>query len=60
MAYVRKTRDEYELEGFFRETGRWEYILTAEDFKDAKEQIKCYRENDPRPYRITKHRVPNN
>lgn len=60
MAYVRKTHDEYELEGYYRESGSWEYILTAEDWKDAKEQIKCYRENDPRPYRIKKRRIPNN
>jgi hypothetical protein len=55
MAYIRKTYDEYELEGYYY--GSWEYILTAENFKDAKEQIKCYRENDSRPYRIVKHRI---
>ncbi len=57
MAYVRKTRDEYELEGWYKESGAWEYIVTAEDMKDARGLIKCYRENDPRPYRIRKRRV---
>ena len=55
MKYVRKTRDEYSLEGLF--AGRWEYICTAEDKKDAMELLQCYGENDPRPYRIIKRRV---
>ena len=58
MAYVRKTYDEYTLEGYYHETKSWEYILTAEDRKDAKEQYKCYLKNDPRPYRIVKRRIP--
>ncbi len=55
MKYVRKTRDELELYGVFE--GRWEYICTAEDKDDAKQLLKCYRENDPRPYKIVKRRV---
>lgn len=50
-------RIEYELEGYYRETG-WEYILTGENRADAREQMKCYQENDPRPYRIRKRRIP--
>ena len=55
MKYVRKTRDELELYGVFE--GRWEYICTAEDANDAKQLLQCYRENDPRPYKIVKRRV---
>jgi len=60
MAYVRKTHDEYEIECFYTESGSWEYVLTAENHRNARDILKDYRNNDPHPYRIKKRRVPNN
>jgi len=39
--YKRKTEDEWELHGDYGYGD--DYILTCEDYKDAKEQLKCYR-----------------
>lgn len=61
-----KYRYEKVLQGFF---GSWEDLVASEDtdssfrFKSAadraafKDDIKAYRENDPRPYRVVKRRV---
>ena len=57
MAYVRKTRDEYSIEGLY--CGEWSTECYCEDRKDAREQLRCYRENCPdTAFRIAKHRVP--
>ncbi len=55
MAYVRKTVDEYDIEGYYN--GEWEVECTESTFKDAKAQIKLYRENAPNAYRIRKRRI---
>ncbi len=55
MAYIRKTRDEYEIQG---NCGYgWEVETTEENWKDAKAQAKCYRENVNYPIRIVKKRI---
>jgi len=55
MAYVRKTYDEYEIQG---NCGYgWDCETTEETWKDAKAQAKCYRENVNYPIRIVKKRV---
>ena len=55
MAYIRKTRDEYEIQG---NCGYgWEVETTEETWKDAKAQAKCYRENVNYPIRIVKKRI---
>ena len=55
MAYVRKTKDEYEIQG---DCGYgWEMETTEETYKAAKAQAKCYRENVNYPIRIVKKRV---
>lgn len=54
--YIRKTRDEYNIEGNYGYG--WDYIITAEDKKDAKRLLKEYQENESNyPHRIKKHRV---
>jgi len=52
----RKTKDEYQLEGFY--DGEWGYLLSEDTYVDAQRQKRCYMENDPRAYRIRKRRVP--
>jgi len=45
MAYVRKTRDSFELQANYGYG--WEIETTEETRKLAREQIKCYRDNVP-------------
>ena len=45
MAYVRKTHDEWELWGDYGYGP--DYILTELSYKDAREQLRCYNENEP-------------
>jgi len=45
MAYQRKTRDEYEIQGKYY--GKWELETTETTYKEAREQLKTYRENVP-------------
>lgn len=55
--YKRKTRDEWELQGFYHPYG-YETLTTEETRQEALEQLKCYRENEPHTsYRIVKKRV---
>ncbi len=59
MAYVRKTKDEYQLLCNYGYGDGWEEVLTEGTFKEAKERKKEYMENMPQyPYRIVKKRVP--
>lgn len=45
MAYVRKTVDEYQIHGNY---GMGFEEVTAEDsYREARGQLKCYRENEP-------------
>jgi hypothetical protein len=53
--YVRKTADEYQIQGNYGYG--WETETTEETLKDAKAQLKCYRENVNYPVRIKKVRV---
>ena len=56
MAYVRKTYDEWEIQGNYGYY--WEMVTTETNRKDAKAQLKCYNENEPEyPHRIVKKRV---
>ena len=57
MTYKRKTIDEYEIQGLY--FGEQECVTVEETFKDAKEMVKCYRENEVgTPFRIKKKRIP--
>jgi len=55
MTYTRKTYDEYEIQGNYGYG--WEMETAEETYKEAKEQLKCYRENGPGSYRIVKKRI---
>lgn len=58
MTYIRKTHDEYEVQGNYGEG--WDLETVEMTWKEAKTQLKCYRENGCGEYRIVKKRVPNN
>jgi hypothetical protein len=60
MAYKRKTEDEFEIQSWTPQGG-WECATTEVTRRDAREQLKCYRENEPgTAHRIVKKRVPIN
>lgn len=56
MAYERKTKDEWMVEGNYGYG--WEVVSYDETYEEAKQMLKDYRENEPYPFRIRKHRVP--
>ena len=57
--YIRKTEDEYEIQGFYTQNDGWECVTTGTTWAAAKEQRKTYRENEPGiPFKIIKKRVP--
>lgn len=57
MAYVRKTRDEYDLQGNYGEG--WETLTCESTYREAVQRRKEYRENgDFAPMRIKALRVP--
>lgn len=53
--YTRKTVDEYEIQGNYGQG--WEMVTVEETKKAAKDQLKCYNENESYPHRIVKKRV---
>ena len=55
MGYKRKTEDEYHIQGYYQ--FGWETVTTEVTWKAAKEQVKCYRDNEPGSFRIVKVRV---
>jgi hypothetical protein len=58
MAYKRKTIDEYEIQGNYGYGYGFECVTTEETRQAAKEQIRCYRENEPGiSFRIVKKRI---
>lgn len=56
--YVRKTRDEYSIEGYYVSEYGWEEVCAEDTYHAARETLKCYNENERGiPHRIRKHRV---
>jgi hypothetical protein len=56
MTYKRKTVDEYEIQGNYGQG--WECLTAEETHKAAREQLRCYNENEPgAPHRIVKRRI---
>lgn len=54
--YKRKTYDEYQIQSLWSNT--WEVVTIEDNFKDAREQVKCYRLNEPHiQHKIVKRRV---
>lgn len=43
MAYKRKTRDLWEIEGYYQ---GWEVVTVEDTIKEAKQRLKEYRENE--------------
>jgi len=59
MAYIRKTRDEFDIEADHGYGYGYEVETSEETRKAAREQLKTYRENGITvPMRIVKRRVP--
>ena len=55
--YKRKTRDEWEVQGNYGYG--WEMVTTENTRKEARAQLKCYRENESgTAHRIKMVRVP--
>ena len=58
MKYIRKTVDEWEIQGYYNTVYGWERVTTEISRKEAREQLKCYNENEKNvPHRIVKKRV---
>ncbi len=56
MAYTRKTRDEYNIEGLY--CHGWEVVCCEDTRREARERLREYRENEPgMAFRIKKARV---
>lgn len=57
MAYTRKTRDEYTIQGHYGFFG-WEDIDCHDTHKEARASLKTYRESEPQyQHRLIKRRV---
>lgn len=58
MAYVRKTRDEFEIAGDYGHGQGFECVTTETTLRDARAQLRCYRDNEPgTPFKIITRRV---
>ena len=56
--YKRKTRDEYQIQGYYGDTYGYEEVCSEETWSAAKQTLKDYRENEPGiSFRIVKKRV---
>lgn len=59
MTYKRKTEDVWEIHVMYGSLYGWEYETTEMSWREARDQLKCYRENAPQyPVRVVKRRVP--
>lgn len=47
MAYIRKTRDYWEVQTFTGQQYGWECATAEDSFREARERLKEYRENQP-------------
>lgn len=57
MAYERRTVDVWEIQGNYGYG--WDVVCLEETPKDAKEQLRCYNENEPQyAHRIRYRRIP--
>jgi hypothetical protein len=52
---IQLTQLEYSIQQLW--SGTWEEVTTESTFQDAKNQVKCYRDNMPQPVRMVKRRV---
>ena len=56
MAYIRKTVDIYEIQGDYGFGYGFETVCAEYNYKDAKQRLKEYRENEKGIFRIKKTR----
>lgn len=57
MSYIRKTRDVWNVQQFTGPQYGWEDVCAEERFREARERVKEYRENQPEyPVRIKRTR----
>lgn len=57
MSYVRKTKDEYELQANYGYGDGFECICTEETHREIRQRLAEYRQNEGGNYRIVKRRV---
>lgn len=58
MAYERKTKDVYEIQGYYGIENGWEYLCEEETYTAARATLKLYNENEMDiQHRIKKRRV---
>jgi hypothetical protein len=57
MAYTRKTRDEFVLQGNYGYGNGWEDLTAEETRKEIRARLREYRENEGGNYRIVCRRV---
>ena len=58
MSYVRKTYDEWHVQGYYGREYGWETVCIATSLAEAKRDLKDYRENEPQyPHRVIKRRI---
>ena len=56
MAYQRKTRDEFQVHGYYQ---GWEEVTCADNRKEARGYLKDYRDNEPgTAFKLITKRVP--
>lgn len=57
--YIRKTTDEWTVQGFYGSLYGWEDLSCSDSFTEARDDIKSYRDNEPQyRYRLVKTRIP--
>lgn len=57
MSYKRKTTDLFVVQQYFDHEYGWEDVCSADNRKEAREDLKAYRENQPEyPARLIKRR----
>jgi len=56
--YIRKTVDEWRVYGFYPPYG-WEEVTCEETFREGKQRLKEYRENEPQTrFKLRCKRIP--
>ena len=56
MAYIRKTQDEYQIHGLY--SFGFEEVTAEDTYREAKQRLKEYRENEPDTlFKIIKKRI---
>ena len=58
MAYIRKTRDEWEVQGYYGSEYGWETVTAADTLTEARDYLRDHRENEKGvSFRLKKKRV---